>query len=161
AARLLAAAHPLRFAHPMLRAAVYGDMGLARRGALHRRAAELLDERAPDRAALHLLATHPPGEPWVLARLRAPAGPAPARGRPPRGPGARRGRAGPGPPADPEPLLALGRAERNAGVPTAPQRPDQARRRAAEPQLRGQILRELAPLRWATGRPDPLLESEI
>ena len=80
AARVLDAAHPLRFAHPVLRAAVYADVGLARRAAGHRRAAELLDASAPDRAALHLLATHPSGDPWVLDRLRAAADRALAQG---------------------------------------------------------------------------------
>ena len=61
AARVLDAAHPLRFAHPLLGSAVYADVGLARRARRPPAAAELLEQRAPERAALHLLSTHPGG----------------------------------------------------------------------------------------------------
>jgi hypothetical protein len=44
----------LRFIHPLVREAVYRDIGVARRSAGHRRAAELLDG---DLAALHAEAT--------------------------------------------------------------------------------------------------------
>jgi hypothetical protein len=61
AARILEAVEALRFAHPILRAAVYEDQPPTARALGHRRAAEVLVEQGgdPDRAAAHLLATPP------------------------------------------------------------------------------------------------------
>ena len=73
-ARILAHDEPLRYVHPILRAAVYGDLTSAEREGLHRRAADLLEEAGQaDRAAAHLLLTQPAGDPEVVARLRAAA----------------------------------------------------------------------------------------
>lgn len=57
AAELLDPEEPLRFVHPLVRAAVYADIAPARRAVLHARAAELLGaERASsEHVALHLL----------------------------------------------------------------------------------------------------------
>ncbi len=75
AARILGEGTPLRFAHPILRAAVYRDLSAAHRGALHRRAAELLAEDGQlERGAVHLLSTPPQGDARVVALLRAAAG---------------------------------------------------------------------------------------
>ena len=153
AARVLDAAHPLRFAHPVLRAAVYADVGLTRRAAGHRRAAELLDAEAPDRAALHLLASHPSGDPWVLERLRAAADRALAQGST-GGARALLERALEEAPSDPETLLALGEAERRSGDLGAAARLEQALAIASDAPLRTRIARELAALRWAQGDVD-------
>ncbi len=84
AARLLADATPLTFAHPLVRAAVYGDVPRPRRAAMHGRAARLLGERdaAADTIAGHLLLTEPTGDAWVAAELRVAASSALGRGAP-------------------------------------------------------------------------------
>ncbi|MGH3770292.1 MAG: helix-turn-helix transcriptional regulator [Pseudonocardiaceae bacterium] len=75
AARIFAPGTPLRFAHPILRAAVYRELSAAHRGALHRRAAELLAADGQlERGAVHLLVTSPQGDARVVALLRAAAG---------------------------------------------------------------------------------------
>ena len=75
AAGILEPGRPLAFAHPIVRAAVYGELPSAERAAGHRRAAELLDAEpaAAERAAEHLLATEPAGDAWVVERLAAAA----------------------------------------------------------------------------------------
>ncbi len=72
----------LRFAHPITRNAVYGDLGRGERTALHRRAAELLrQEAAPrERLAAQLMAIEPARDPEVVAELRAAAAEAAASG---------------------------------------------------------------------------------
>jgi DNA-binding CsgD family transcriptional regulator len=66
---------PLRFAHPIIRNAVYQDLGAAERARRHARAADLLDDRyAPlEQVAAHLLHTQPGGGERVVDRLRGAA----------------------------------------------------------------------------------------
>jgi DNA-binding CsgD family transcriptional regulator len=75
AAGVLEAGRPLRFAHPLLRNAVYADLSAGERVASHRRAADVLAaERAgPERIAVHLLATDPGGDSQVVETLAAAA----------------------------------------------------------------------------------------
>jgi DNA-binding CsgD family transcriptional regulator len=75
---------PLAFAHPILRAGVYGAMSVADRAEAHRRAADLLAERRATaaRIAKHLLACAPAGDAWVAEQLRAAAEAASASGAP-------------------------------------------------------------------------------
>jgi DNA-binding CsgD family transcriptional regulator len=63
------------FAHPLLASAVYADVGLAERAALHRRAAEILraEDVSPERVAAHLVPSPGSGEAWVVEVLRASA----------------------------------------------------------------------------------------
>jgi DNA-binding CsgD family transcriptional regulator/tetratricopeptide (TPR) repeat protein len=70
------------FAHPVLRSTVYADMAAAERAELHARAAGVLAETGaePDLVAGQLLLAAPAGERRVVARLRAAAGAAVARG---------------------------------------------------------------------------------
>lgn len=72
---ILAPEDPPRFVHPIVRNAVYGELGHDRRERLHARAAELLErERAPlERVAAHLLKSAPAGDGHVVALLRAAA----------------------------------------------------------------------------------------
>jgi DNA-binding CsgD family transcriptional regulator len=72
---ILEAGRPLRFAHPLLRNAVYADLSGAERAASHRRAADLLEAggAGPERIAVHLLATDPDGDPKVAETLGAAA----------------------------------------------------------------------------------------
>lgn len=83
-AGLLAANRPLRFAHPIIRSTLYGDLSPAERDRMHRLAARILaDESAPARqVGAHLLAVDSNADPWVVDALRAAAGEAMARGAP-------------------------------------------------------------------------------
>lgn len=64
----------LRFTHPILRTAVYGDISDRARSALHRRAAAALQaEGRDDAAAVHLVYCEPEGDPETVAVLRAAA----------------------------------------------------------------------------------------
>ncbi len=148
AAAVLAPGRPLRYAHPIMRRAVYEDIPRGHRAGQHGDAARLLDAEGgdPDRAAVHLLATEPAASGWVLGRLRTAAARAVGRGAP--GAAAvllRRALAEP-----PEPgqraatLLELGRAERLAGEPAAVDRLREARDSAREPAVHTSAARELA-----------------
>jgi DNA-binding CsgD family transcriptional regulator len=68
---ILEAGRPLRFAHPLLRNAVYADLSDAEKAASHRRAANLLEAEGagPERIAVHLLVTDPDGDPQVAETL--------------------------------------------------------------------------------------------
>jgi DNA-binding CsgD family transcriptional regulator len=71
-AELLLPESPLRFTHPLVRAAVYNDLGPGRRELEHARAADVLRERgAPaDQIATHLLAMPRRGDADVARRLQ-------------------------------------------------------------------------------------------
>jgi DNA-binding CsgD family transcriptional regulator len=75
---------PLCFAHPLLRSAVYRDLGIAERAGAHDRAARILAETLASsaRVAEHLLATIPAGDCWAVEQLRAAARDAASRGAP-------------------------------------------------------------------------------
>jgi DNA-binding CsgD family transcriptional regulator len=83
-AEILAPERPLRFIHPVVRAAVYGETGPGERTRLHARAAEILrDDGAPaERLVPHLLVTEPGGRPWAFAALLEAATGALSRGAP-------------------------------------------------------------------------------
>ena len=147
-ARVLAPGRPLRFAHPIMRQAVYEDLPEARRARDHARAARLLDAngRDPDRAAVHLLATEPAAEWWVVERLVAAAERALARGGPESAVTLlRRALGEPPPPAErPAVLVALGRTELLIGDETAVAHLQEALASSEEDSLRGEAARELA-----------------
>jgi DNA-binding CsgD family transcriptional regulator len=75
---------PLEFVHPIVRAAIYGDIGPAARSLAHARAAHLLaNEMAePERVALQLLRSEPVGEEWAVDVLSTAATGQLARGAP-------------------------------------------------------------------------------
>ena len=75
AAGILEVGPPLRFAHPLLRNAVYADLSGAERAASHRQAAGLLEAAGagPERIAIHQLGTTPEGDPQVVETLGAAA----------------------------------------------------------------------------------------
>jgi DNA-binding CsgD family transcriptional regulator len=81
---VLAVDLPLRFAHPILRAAVYSDLPAPTREISHRRAARLLADAGvdPDLVASHLLESEPRDEAWAVEALRAAARQALVRGAP-------------------------------------------------------------------------------
>ncbi len=84
AADLLAPERPLRFAHPLLRAAVYDDIAPGARAHLHARAADLLAAQGADAEAVaaHLLQCEPVGAPAAVEHLRVAAQSALRRGVP-------------------------------------------------------------------------------
>lgn len=84
AAGVLRAEPPMRFAHPLVRAAIHNDIPPAERAHAHTRAARLLADRGAtvDRVAGHLLDGEPNGDAWALGQLRQAARAAFARGAP-------------------------------------------------------------------------------
>ncbi|HEY8583973.1 MAG TPA: AAA family ATPase, partial [Capillimicrobium sp.] len=115
------AAQRLRFVHPIVRTAIYGDIPPAERAQRHARAAATMAERGEpaERVAAHLLAGEPAGDPGAVATLRAAAEQALTRGAPE---GAatylRRALAEPPPAAErPSLLRQLAHAEARAGDP--------------------------------------------
>jgi DNA-binding CsgD family transcriptional regulator len=75
AAGILQSGWPLQFVHPVVRRAIYDEIGSGERADGHRRAARLLVAAgAPaERVAEHLLAGEPAAEPWVVEHLWAAA----------------------------------------------------------------------------------------
>jgi DNA-binding CsgD family transcriptional regulator len=78
---VLTAGHPLRFAHPVVRTAIYEDIAPGERALMHRRAAELAAGES-EQAAVHLLATDPAGSDETVTALRAAGRSALGRGAP-------------------------------------------------------------------------------
>jgi DNA-binding CsgD family transcriptional regulator len=119
AAGILAPERPLAFVHPLVRAGVYEELAVADRSLAHRRAAELMDDDAAgeERAAEHLLATEPAGDPWIARRLVEAARTAARRGAPESAAVLLRRALAEPPPAAERPglLLELGVAETTAG----------------------------------------------
>jgi DNA-binding CsgD family transcriptional regulator/Flp pilus assembly protein TadD len=72
----------LAFVHPLVRASVYSELSSQERARQHERAARLLAGagKAPDRIAVHLLATHPGGDAERVDTLRQAANDARNRG---------------------------------------------------------------------------------
>jgi DNA-binding CsgD family transcriptional regulator len=122
-ADILAATRPLAFEHPILRAAVDTAIDAAERARTHRRAAELMaaDGAEPGAIAVHLLATGPAADPWVVANLREAASLARARSVPATAAAClRRALDEPPPPQErPHVLLELASAELHTGDPAA------------------------------------------
>jgi DNA-binding CsgD family transcriptional regulator len=75
AAGIFEAGRPLRFVHPIMRAAVYADLTTTERAEEHSRAARVIAERpnTTESVAQHLLLSEPAGDPWVVERLVAAA----------------------------------------------------------------------------------------
>ena len=121
AAGILEPERPLAFVHPLVRAGVYEELGVAERSLAHRRAAELMDDdpAGEERAAEHLLATEPAGDVSIARRLVDAARTAARRGAPESAAVLlRRALAEPPPPTErPGLLLELGIAEATAGQP--------------------------------------------
>jgi DNA-binding CsgD family transcriptional regulator len=122
-AGILAEAASLAFAHPILRAAVQGEIDAVQLGRAHRRAAALLagEGAAADAIAIHLLAAAPSADAWVAATLAQAAARALSSGAAATGAAyLRRALAEPPPPAErPRIVLELARAELHAGEPAA------------------------------------------
>ena len=111
---------PLRFIHPIVRAALYAELSDAERAQRHRDAARLLAEQpgANERVAQHLLVSEPAADQWVVDQLTDAARAATRNGAPEStAVFLRRVLEEPPPPADRSRLLtSLGNAEASAGL---------------------------------------------
>ncbi len=119
---LVARGDPPRFAHPIVSGTVTSLIPPDERDALHRQAAHrAADTGALGKAAAHLLATTPAGDPWAVGILRRGATLALARGDPDAAAAALRRASLEPPPGEERPavLLSLGTAEAVAGDPRA------------------------------------------
>ena len=148
---VLVQGEPLRFAHPIVRTAIYEDLSAAEQADLHRRAARLLHEQRaePGAIAVHLLATPPSGDGDVVAMLREAARSALGGGAPDTAAALLR-RALDEPPADtdrPLVLFELGNAEHEIGDAAAPVHLRESGETATDPLLRARAFTELA---WTT-----------
>ena len=135
---------PLCFTHPLVRAAVYGDLPFGERARTHRRAARLLVESgfSHECVSAHLLEAAPEGDAVVLEYLRATAQRAMARGAPASAVRYLE-RALREPPAEaerPAVLAELGTAEAAAGLPEAVGHLEAAIGLAGEPRQRAALL---------------------
>jgi DNA-binding CsgD family transcriptional regulator len=113
----------VRFTHPILRAAIYGDLSPAERERLHHAAAAILRERGAraGQVAAQVMHTEPAADPGAVALLRQAARDALALGDP-TGAASLLSRALDEPPADrdrPAVVLELGQALARAGAPEA------------------------------------------
>ena len=155
AAGLLDAGRPLRYRHPLLRAAVDALLAAGEQSLLHGRAAEVLaaEEGSLDRAAVQLLATEPAGDPWVVGVLLASARRAAGAGAPTAAIELleRALREGAGD-EEFEVLLGLGTAESFAGRPEAVAHLQRAIDRASGAQDRFRAALELGRTLWWQGR---------
>lgn len=151
---ILAAGLPLRFAHPILRTAVYEDLSPASRDRTHRRAASLLAEAGEDDEAVasHLERTEPRGEAWAADALHRAGRQALARGSPETAAGSLgRALAERASGDQSELLLELGRAEAAFGDPGAAERLAAAYAAAPDPSSRATALATLAETRFVAG----------
>jgi DNA-binding CsgD family transcriptional regulator len=75
---------PLRFLHPIVRAAIYAEIPSGMRSEMHSRAARVLAARdaPPESVAMHLVATDPAGDQAAVGVLRQAARAALSRGAP-------------------------------------------------------------------------------
>ena len=121
--RILTSADGLEFTHPIVREAVYADLGAHERAGMHARAADILAAAgaSEERVAAQIVEAEPTGDPERVELLRRVAADAMARGAPAATVAwLRRALAEP-PPADDRPavLLELGSAELRAAAPEA------------------------------------------
>jgi DNA-binding CsgD family transcriptional regulator len=150
AASILLPERPLEFFHPIVRSAVYGELGEGARSALHHRAARILhvDGSDPPDVAVKLLAAEPYGDPWVVARLGEAAQSARSRGDP--GAAAvyltRALAEPPGPDDLGDVLFELGAAERQVMAPGAEEHLTAALSIAEQPRRRAEIALDLMPM---------------
>jgi DNA-binding CsgD family transcriptional regulator len=148
AAGVLRPGRPLRFAHPLLRAAVEEEMPDGARSRLHDRAAALLAAEGADveAVAAHLMVVEPAAAAEVVSGLRAAAAAALSRGAPEEAAGYLRRALDEPPSAELAPVVLseLGRAELIVRHPAAPRHLADALSRTADPIVRAMLIRDLA-----------------
>lgn len=161
---------PLRFVHPIVRAAIYDELAAGERSRLHRSAAELLSDDGAelDAVAAQLLASDPIGSVRVIEQLREAARHALARGAPENAVSYLRRalREGGEPSLRAATSLELATAARLAGGQwdVMTEQLEQARRLAQDPLLRNTAALELATvlvLRGEWERPAALLRDAL
>ncbi len=149
-AGLLAPGRPLRFVHPLVEAAINGELPPGERDVMHHEAARMLAASGArsERAAAHLLVSEPTGDPWTVELLRAAGADARARGAPDSAVSylqrARRERLDP----DVDVLWELGAAQVLCAQPAAVEPLEKALAIADDPGQRAMIAHYLA---WAHG----------
>jgi tetratricopeptide (TPR) repeat protein len=156
AAGILEDGRPLRFIHPIVRAAVEEDLPPAKRAGLHAAAARRLaaEGASPQAIAAHLLATDPAGDDWVAESLVTAARTATANGAPDSAVACLR-RALAEPPSGrlrPGVLLQLGFAGSYAGDPQATAYLEQALDAATEPAAQVSVTLALGRMLQIDGR---------
>lgn len=152
AADLLVPDRPLRFVHPLLRAAVYDELSPGTRSALHRRAAGLLAATGADAEAVagQLLRCETATDPLTIERLRAAAPLALRRGAPRAAVTYLRRALAELP--DGEVLAELGHAEHLAGDPAALDHLWDALAACTRPSLRAAVRADIAAVLLEDGR---------
>ena len=165
---ILAPAKRLEFAHPIVREAVYADIGPRERALAHARAAAILTTTgaAEERIAAQIVAAEPRGDPERVELLRRVAGDALVRGAPAAAvTSLRRALAEPPPPdSQASVLLELGSAELRLAEPEAIEHLTAAVELIREPALLAMSVRQLANALTWTGKSDlavAALESAI
>ena len=146
---------PPRFVHPLIRAAVAESVGPAERNRLHRAAAELLAGRpgARDEVVMHLLATAPSGDPWVVDTLRESARRAATEGAPDAAVRQLLRALQERPEADPGLHLEVGRVQASAGDPSFVEHLSVAVR-SSDPKVRNLALETLVGVGAGNREPD-------
>jgi DNA-binding CsgD family transcriptional regulator len=160
---LLKPADGLEFAHPIVREAVYADIGSHERAEAHARAARILTARgtSEERIAAQIAAAEPSGDPERVSLLRRVAAAALVRGAPAAAV-ALLGRALAEPPAPPsrgEVLLELGSAELRLAAPGAVEHLAAAVELLRDPGLLAMSARQLANALVNSGDPDRAVEA--
>ena len=156
---VFAAAPALAFAHPIVRTAIYADIGPKERAGAHARAAQLLHAAgAPiERVAAHLMRTEPALDPRVVELLRAAAAAVLAQGAPDTAVQYLR-RAVAEPPNDDgaraDVLFELGRAEKTLFDPQAVEHFAEAYALARDARTCAQVTLAAAPMLFVSGRRD-------
>jgi DNA-binding CsgD family transcriptional regulator len=157
AAEMLVAEEPLRFVHPLVASAVYGDLGAGERGEWHLRAAQMLerDGAEPQRVAVHLLTGGRRGDQEVVSTLQAAARIALAQGASAVAADylVRALEEPPTPDRRAELLSELGRIEASLGRPSAPERVQSALDLTTKPSDRAKLLFELGRAWTVAGEP--------
>ncbi|MEA2443004.1 MAG: hypothetical protein QOJ12_296, partial [Thermoleophilales bacterium] len=158
AAGLLDAGRVIRLAHPLVRAALDGELASGERARLNGQAARLLagDGERGERVAGHLMLTVPAADDWVVAELRRAAREALARGAP-ETVARYLSRAVDEPPRPEERARVigeLGMAEAQAGLGTAVEHLHAAAEQVEDPRERALLARWLAQMLFQSGRPD-------
>lgn len=162
AADVFARGQPLDFVHPIVRAAVYGDLPPGERSLAHLRAAEILADarRAPEEVSAHLLHAEGGDHDWIADRLREAAASASRRGAPAAAAQyLRRALEQPlAPERRVELLLQLGTAELRASDPQSVEHLSGALELIDDPRARGAVAIEYGRALMLTGRPDAAID---
>jgi DNA-binding CsgD family transcriptional regulator len=156
-AGLLQREDPIEFTHPVIRSAVYEQIGAGDRFRLHRVAAQVLLAAGarPEQAAAHLTLTAPNGDGFVSATLRAAAARASAQGSQVTAVSyLRRALEEPPPEGEVGAVLAdLGLAERLVDSAASAQHLGQALELLTDPEMRSQIALTYSESLWFAASP--------